>query len=65
MLIQVATDTNYQTQFMLVFGRGVNEQDPLRAIATYERHRFRSTLRWTISLLETEASSKAAHGGVR
>jgi hypothetical protein len=64
MLIQAATDTNYQTQFMQVFGRGVNEQDPLRAIATYKGRWFRSTLRSTISLLETEASLKAAHDRV-
>jgi cytochrome c peroxidase len=34
---KIASDTNYQTQFMQAFGRGVNEQDMLRAIATYER----------------------------
>src|SRR6266852_1102078 len=33
----IAGDTNYQVQFMQAFGRGVNEQDMLRAIATYER----------------------------
>src|SRR6266849_10551138 len=34
---KIAGDTNYQVQFMQAFGRGVNEQDMLRAIATYER----------------------------
>jgi len=34
---RVAGDQEYQTQFMQAFGRGVNEQDMLRAIATYER----------------------------
>ena len=34
---RIAGDTDYQTQFMQAFGRGVNEQDMLRAIATYER----------------------------
>jgi cytochrome c peroxidase len=34
---RIASDRNYQTQFMNAFGRGVNEQDMLRAIATYER----------------------------
>ncbi|MGE5777983.1 MAG: cytochrome-c peroxidase [Hyphomicrobiales bacterium] len=34
---KIASNTNYQTQFMQAFGRGVNEQDMLRAIATYER----------------------------
>jgi cytochrome c peroxidase len=34
---KIASDTNYQMQFMQAFGRGVNEQDMLRAIATYER----------------------------
>jgi cytochrome c peroxidase len=34
---KIASDTSYQTQFMQAFGRGVNEQDMLRAIATYER----------------------------
>src|SRR6202040_815359 len=33
----IAGDTDYQTQFMQAFGRGVNEQDMLRAIAAYER----------------------------
>jgi cytochrome c peroxidase len=33
----IAGDTDYQTQFMQAFGRGVNEQDMLHAIATYER----------------------------
>ena len=34
---RIALDKNYQAQFMQAFGRGVNEQDMLRAIATYER----------------------------
>src|ERR1700692_2413764 len=34
---RIAGDRNYQTQFITAFGRGVNEQDMLRAIATYER----------------------------
>src|SRR5712671_3090739 len=34
---KVAGDEDYQKQFMQAFGRGVNEQDMLRAIATYER----------------------------
>jgi cytochrome c peroxidase len=34
---QIAGDKDYATQFMQAFGRGVNEQDMLRAIATYER----------------------------
>ena len=33
---KIAGDTN-QMQFMQAFGRSVNEQDMLRAIATYER----------------------------
>jgi cytochrome c peroxidase len=34
---RIAGEEDYQTQFMQAFGRGVNEQDMLRAIATYER----------------------------
>src|SRR3989441_5750471 len=34
---KIAGDKDYQEQFMQAFGRGVNEQDMLRAIATYER----------------------------
>jgi cytochrome c peroxidase len=34
---KIAGDKDYATQFMQAFGRGVNEQDMLRAIATYER----------------------------
>jgi cytochrome c peroxidase len=34
---KIAGDKEYQTQFMQAFGRDVNEQDMLRAIATYER----------------------------
>jgi cytochrome c peroxidase len=34
---KIAGDKDYQIQFMQAFGRGVNEQDMLRAIATYER----------------------------
>src|SRR6266700_2631324 len=34
---KIAGDNDYQKQFMQAFGRGVNEQDMLRAIATYER----------------------------
>jgi cytochrome c peroxidase len=34
---KIAGDKDYQTQFMQAFGRGVNEQDMLRALATYER----------------------------
>ena len=34
---KIADDKDYQTQFMQAFGRGVNEQDMLRAIANYER----------------------------
>lgn len=34
---KVAGDKDYQSQFTQAFGRGVNEQDMLRAIATYER----------------------------
>ena len=33
----IAGDSDYQAQFMMAFGRGVNEQDMLRAIAAYER----------------------------
>ena len=33
---KIADDKDYQTKFMQAFGRGVNEQDMLRAIATYE-----------------------------
>ncbi len=36
-LSRIAGDKDYQTQFMNAFGQGVNEQDMLRAIATYER----------------------------
>jgi cytochrome c peroxidase len=34
---RIASDKDYQTQFMQAFGRGVNEQDMLSAIAAYER----------------------------
>jgi cytochrome c peroxidase len=34
---KIAGDKEYQAQFMQAFGRDVNEQDMLRAIATYER----------------------------
>jgi cytochrome c peroxidase len=34
---RIAGDNDYQAQFMQAFGRAVNEQDMLRAIATYER----------------------------
>jgi cytochrome c peroxidase len=34
---RIASDKDYQTQFMHAFGRGVNEQDMLSAIAAYER----------------------------
>lgn len=34
---KLAGDEDYQKQFMQVFGRGVNEEDMLRAIAGYER----------------------------
>jgi cytochrome c peroxidase len=34
---RVAGDKDYEAQFMQAFGRRVNEQDMLRAIATYER----------------------------
>jgi cytochrome c peroxidase len=34
---RIARETDYQTQFIAAFGRGVNEQDMLTAIATYER----------------------------
>ena len=34
---RIASDKDYQTQFVQAFGRGVNEQDMLSAIAGYER----------------------------
>jgi cytochrome c peroxidase len=34
---RIADDKDYQSQFMQGFGRGVNEQDMLSAIAAYER----------------------------
>jgi cytochrome c peroxidase len=34
---RIASDKDYQTQFAQAFGRGVNEQDMLSAIAAYER----------------------------
>jgi len=34
---KLAGDADYEKQFMQAFGRGVNEQDVLHAIATYER----------------------------
>jgi cytochrome c peroxidase len=34
---RIATDRDYQTQFMLAFGRDVNEQDIVSAIAAYQR----------------------------
>jgi len=34
---RIADDKDYQTQFMQAFGRAVNEQDMLSAIAAYER----------------------------
>ena len=36
-IAKIADDTDYQKQFIQAFGRGVNEQDMLTAIATYER----------------------------
>src|SRR5260370_17917505 len=36
-LSKIASDEDYQKQFMQAFGRGVNEEDMLRAIATYQR----------------------------
>jgi len=36
-LSRIAGDKDYQTQFMQAFGRDVNEQDMLSAIAAYER----------------------------
>jgi cytochrome c peroxidase len=34
---RIADDKDYQTQFLQAFGRPVNEQDMLSAIAAYER----------------------------
>ena len=34
---RIASDKDYQTQFMQAFGREVNEQDMLSAVAAYER----------------------------
>jgi cytochrome c peroxidase len=34
---RITSDKDYQSQFMQAFGRGVNEQDMLSAIAAYER----------------------------
>jgi cytochrome c peroxidase len=34
---RIASDKDYQNQFLQAFGRGVNEQDILSAIAAYER----------------------------
>ena len=34
---RIADDKDYQSQFMQAFGRGVNEQDMVSAIAAYER----------------------------
>ena len=34
---RIAADQDYQSRFMQVFGRGVNEQDMLSAIAAYEQ----------------------------
>src|SRR6201998_2781032 len=34
---RIASDKDYQTQFVQAFGRGVNERDVLSAIAAYER----------------------------
>jgi len=34
---KIGGEADYQTQFIAAFGRGVNEQDMLTAIATYER----------------------------
>lgn len=36
-IAKIAGDTDYQKQFIQAFGRSVNEQDMLTAIATYER----------------------------
>jgi cytochrome c peroxidase len=36
-ITKIAGDQDYQNQFMKAFDRGVNEQDMLRALATYER----------------------------
>lgn len=35
--VRIAGDKDYQEQFKAAFGRGVNEQDLVRAIAAYER----------------------------
>lgn len=36
-IARIASDADYQKQFVQAFGRSVNEQDMLTAIATYER----------------------------
>ncbi len=54
---RIAGDQEYQQQFMQAFGRGVNEQDLLRAIATYERTLASFDLPSIISSRETKTPS--------
>jgi len=61
---KIASDTNYQTQFMQAFGRGVNEQDMLRAIATYERTLVSFDSPFDHSLLETQTPSETRPNAV-
>jgi cytochrome c peroxidase len=61
---KIAGDKDYQTQFMQAFGRGVNEQDMLRALAAYVGRWFRSILPSTISSPETQTLSATRPNGV-
>jgi cytochrome c peroxidase len=54
---KIAGDADYQSQFTRAFGRDVNEQDTLTAIATYERRSFRSILHSIISSRATKMRS--------
>ncbi len=60
----IAGNADYQRQFMQAFGRGVNEQDMLRAIATYERTlvSFDSPFDRFVAGDKRAISDQAAHG---
>ncbi len=61
---KIAGDPDYRTQFKRAFNHDVNEQDMLRAIATYERTllSFDSPFDRFIAGAKTAISDSAAHG---
>jgi len=61
---KIAGDADYHTEFMQAFGRGVNGQDLLRAIASYERTlvSFDSPFDHFIAGESTAISEQAARG---